>query len=97
MAVRNRREAPPRPIERALLIFATIAFLYFTAPFLKPLALAVLLSFALAPIARRLERLGVPRFGSVIVTVLLALTLLGATGYVVGRQLAALADRLPDY
>ena len=47
--------------ELTLLIFGIIAFMYFTGEILKPLALSVLLSFALTPAARLFERLGLPR------------------------------------
>jgi predicted PurR-regulated permease PerM len=80
-----------------LLIFGAIAFMYFTGEVLKPLALSVLLSFALAPAARLLERCGLPRAAAVILTVVLSLGALGGIGYVVGQQLTSLARRLPDY
>ena len=80
-----------------LLVFAVIAFMYFTGEVLKPLALAVLLSFALAPACRLLERRGLPRAAAVIFTVVISLGLLSGVGYVVGRQFTSLANRLPDY
>ncbi len=83
--------------ELTMLIFGIIAFMYFTAEILKPLALSVLLSFALTPAARLLERLGLPRSGAVVLTVVIVLALLGGIGYVVGDQVASLANRLPDY
>ena len=64
-----------------LLIFAVIAFMYFTGEVLKPLALAVLLSFALAPAVRLLERAGLPRVAAVVLTVVLTLGVLGGIGY----------------
>ena len=67
------------------------------AEVLKPLALAVLLSFALAPLAGFFERRRVPRAIAVILTVGLALTTLSGIGYVVVRQLATLAYELPNY
>ncbi len=85
------------PFQMTLLIFATIAFLYFTGEVLKPLALSVLLSFALAPAARLGERFGLPRVAAVVLTVVLSLGLLGGIGYVVAQQLTSLAIRLPDY
>jgi predicted PurR-regulated permease PerM len=79
------------------LIFAVIAFMYFTGEVLKPLALSVLLCFALAPAVRMLERVGLPRAFAVVLTVFAALAILAGVGYVVGRQLTSLANRLPDY
>jgi predicted PurR-regulated permease PerM len=83
------------PIVLTFLILAIVAMMAWAAEVLKPLALAVLLSFALTPPARFLERRGVPRFLSVLLTVLLALGALGAVGYAVGRQLDQLASELP--
>jgi predicted PurR-regulated permease PerM len=85
------------PFRMTLLIFAIIAFMYFTGEVLKPLALSVLLSFALAPAARLLERCGLPRAAAVVLTVVISLGLLGGIGYVVGQQLTSLAKLLPDY
>jgi predicted PurR-regulated permease PerM len=67
------------------------------AQVLKPLALAVLLSFALAPLAGFFERRRVPRAIAVILTVALALASLIGIGYVVVRQLAMLAYQLPSF
>ena len=60
---RGRSSHTMNSYELTLLIFGVIAFIYFTAEILKPLALSVLLSFALTPVVRRLERFGLPRFG----------------------------------
>jgi predicted PurR-regulated permease PerM len=85
------------PFKLTFLIFAVIAFLYFTGEVLKPLALSVLLSFALAPVVRLLERRGLPRAAAVVLSVVVTMGLLGGIGFVVGRQLTALANRLPGY
>jgi predicted PurR-regulated permease PerM len=83
--------------ERTFLIFGAIAFLYFTGEVFKPLALAVLLSFALLPVARMFERLRMGRVPAVLLTTVLALSLIGGVGFVVGQQLTSLAKRLPAY
>jgi predicted PurR-regulated permease PerM len=80
-----------------MLIFAIIAFMYFTGEVLKPLALSILLSFALAPASGFLERRGLPRVAAVVLTVVISLGLLGGIGFVVGQQLTVLARLLPDY
>src|SRR5437867_4280143 len=77
MAARRKTSAGSRPFELTLLIFGVIGFLYFTGEVLKPLALSVLLSFALAPAVRLLERIGLPRAGAVILTVVITLGFLG--------------------
>ena len=94
---RRNLSAKMSPYELTLLIFGIIAFMYFTGEILKPLALSVLLSFALTPAARLFERIGLPRSGAVILTVVIVLGLLGGIGFVVGEQLTLLAKRLPDY
>src|SRR5262245_52429062 len=97
MATSRKTSALSDPFQLTILIFAIIAFMYFAAEVLKPLALAILLSFALAPPVRRLERFGMPRVAAVVLTVVLTLGLLGGLGYVVAEQLTTLANQLPDY
>ncbi len=97
MTARSQNSPLADPFKLTLLIFAIIGFMYFAGEVLKPLALSVLLSFALAPGARVLERLRLPRAASVALTVLMTLVLLGGIGYIVGQQLTSLANRLPDY
>ncbi|HEX3447350.1 MAG TPA: AI-2E family transporter, partial [Isosphaeraceae bacterium] len=96
MTTPNKTRLDADTFRLTMLIFAIIAFMYFTGEVLKPLALSVLLSFALAPAARILERCGLPRVAAVILTVVISLGLLGGIGYVVGQQLTSLAKRMPD-
>ena len=93
----RRRYTIADPFKLTVLIFAIIACMYFAGEVLKPLALSILLSFALAPGARLLEKIGVPRVAAVVLTVVITLGLLAGIGFVVGQQLTALANRLPDY
>jgi predicted PurR-regulated permease PerM len=74
-----------------------VAALYFAKDFLIPLAMAVLISFMLAPLVRRLQRLGLGRVASVVLVVVVALCGTGALGYAVGQQLLDLSDQLPHY
>ena len=97
MAARIRTVAASGPVERAILMIAIVGSMYFTGEVLKPLALSVLLSFALAPVSRLLERVGFPRPFAVASTVVVALGLLGVIGFVVGGQLTSLAKELPTY
>ncbi len=83
------------PIIVTFLIFAIIGFMYLAAEVLKPLALAILLAFALAPICVRLERWGLPRFLAAMLTVIMTLGVLGFVGYELGGQLNAMARELP--
>ncbi len=94
----SQRKSPmDHPAVVTFLILAIIGAMSLAAEVLKPLALAVLLSFALAPLAGFFERRRVPRAAAVLLTVALALGLLSGIGYVVVRQLSMLAYQLPSY
>ena len=71
--------------------------MYVAAEVLKPLALAVLLSFILAPIVQWFVRRGLPRSGSVALVLILVFSVVGGVTYVVGDQFASLTDQLPAY
>src|SRR3954466_4109012 len=85
------------PVVTTFLIFAVIGFMSLASEVLKPLALSVLLSFALAPLASFLERRGLPRPAAVVLTILLALGVLSGVTYKVVQQLTNLANDLPKY
>ncbi len=79
-----------------LLTAFIIATLYLARDLLVPLALAALLTFLLAPLVTRVEQwLG--RIGAVLLVVTLIFAATGASGWVLTRQLADLATKLPDY
>jgi predicted PurR-regulated permease PerM len=78
-------------------VLAVIAILYFAKDVLLPLAIAVLLTFALAPISSRLRKLGLPRILAVIITVVLAFLFLVIFGLVVAGHVAEVAQKLPEY
>lgn len=80
-----------------IVLTAAIAALYFGREILIPLTLSILLTFALAPLAKRLQRLGLHRVPAVLGAVLLAFAALGAFGVIVGNQLFHLANNLPAY
>ena len=62
-----------------------------------PIALAVLLTFLLAPVVQRLERWGVNRLTAVALTVIIAFAALSGLLYVVFGQLSDLVRELPQY
>ncbi len=97
MATRRKTSPMDHPVVVTLLIFAIIGFMFLASEVLKPLALAILLSFALVPISRQFERLKIPRVPSVVLTVMIVMGGLGVIIYEVGRQLNSLADNLPRY
>lgn len=97
-APRRKTSVMNHPVVITFLILAVVGAMSLAAEVLKPLALSVLLAFALTPLAVALERrLKLPRAAAVVFTVLLALGALGGFGYVVGEQLTKLADKLPSY
>jgi predicted PurR-regulated permease PerM len=95
--LRRKTSVMNHPVVITFLILAVITAMSLAAEVLKPLALSVLLAFALTPPAYALERRGLPRAAAVALTVLLTLAALGGVGFVVGRQLESLANRLPGY
>jgi predicted PurR-regulated permease PerM len=79
-----------------LLTTFIMATLYFAQSILIPLALALLITFLLTPIAARMERwLG--RVVSVLLLVVMLFVATGFIGWVFTRQLVDLARKLPDY
>ena len=62
-----------------------------------PLAIALLLTFALAPIVSFLRRRGVPRVVAVVSTVAIAFVAIALFSFVVATQVATLAQNLPTY
>src|SRR5690242_11459975 len=80
-----------------VLVIFVIALLYLAKELLVPFALAVLLSFVLAPICTRLERWRIGRVPSVTLAVLSTLLIVAGIGYIVAGQLLQLAEDLPNY
>ena len=74
-----------------------IASLYCAQAVLIPVALAILLTFLLSPVAGALERIALRRLPSVIVVVVLTFSLLGGIGWIVTLQFGSLANELPKY
>jgi predicted PurR-regulated permease PerM len=75
---------------------AIVAVLFWGRTILIPVALAVFLSFVLAPIVARLQRRGLGRAPAVIATVGLLMIVTFGVGFVVAQQVAQLARTLPD-
>ena len=74
-----------------------IASLYWAQAVLIPVALAILLTFLLSPVAGALERMALGRILSVILVVVLTFSLLGGIGWIVTLQFGSLANDLPKY
>lgn len=74
-----------------------VTVLYLARGVLIPLTLAALLSFLLAPVCSWLERRKVGRIPAVLITAVLAFTLLGAGVWAAAVQMIDLAPRIPEY
>ncbi len=74
-----------------------IGCLYWAQTIFIPVALAIYLTFLLAPLATYLQRRGLGRVPSVMAVMLLAVLLLGGLLWLVTRQVSALAAELPHY
>ncbi len=96
----GRRDDQPGSVAGMLtfLILALIvAALYFGREVLVPLALAVLLSFLLAPAVHWLRHFRVGRVSAVAVTVLVAFLAIFAFAAVVTEEISLLGPELPEY
>ena len=87
----------PAAYPKAIAVVATVAALYFGRDIFIPLALAILLTFALAPLVSLLRRIRVPRPAAVVVVVIGAFAAIFMFGAVVASQLGTLAQNIPLY
>jgi len=96
---RNASQVPPG-LFGVLTVLASglvVGLLYFGRDVVVPIALAILLSFLLAPAVRWLRRLHVGRVAAVTLTVLIAfLAMLGFAAVIV-QELSSLAAQIPEY
>jgi predicted PurR-regulated permease PerM len=82
----------------ALLSFALVtAILYFGRVVLMPIAVAVLLTFILAPVVIRLQRWRFPKPIAIVTTVALAFTVISFIAWLVTAQLISLLEQVPQY
>ena len=84
-------------VATAILAAIIVMVLYFGREIIIPIALAILLSFVLAPLVGLLQRLGIPRGLAVVSVVIIAFALIFAMGSLLATQLAQLAGDLPRY
>lgn len=80
-----------------LTLVLVVAVLWAAKAILLPLALGIILAFALTPVVRTFDRTRLPRFASVALTMLLALSIVGGIGYVVFDQFTELSTQLTRY
>src|SRR5687768_8809569 len=91
--------APPG--EKSLItaggIMLAIAVLYFGRDIFVPFAIAIILSFVLAPLVSLFRKFRLPKIVAILVAVGIAFAVIGAVSVVVGSQVVQLADNLPRY
>ncbi|WP_245474059.1 AI-2E family transporter [Mesorhizobium sp. M2A.F.Ca.ET.042.01.1.1] len=78
-------------------VVVTVAALYFGREVFLPIAVALLLTFAIAPVVSSLKRAGVPRIAAVIASVAGAFAALSLFSFVVATQVSDLAQNIPLY
>lgn len=91
---------PARPsstIATLAIAVIIVSALYIAHEIFVPLALAILLSFALGPLVQLLRRCWLGRVPSIVAAVGLAFLVIFGTGALIGGQLVQLADNLPRY
>src|ERR1700681_2815948 len=84
-------------VATVILAVIIISTLYFGRDIFVPVALAILLSFVLAPLVGILQRIRVPRGLAVVSLVIFAFSLIFAMGSLLATQLTQLAGDLPRY
>src|SRR5215218_2020257 len=84
-------------VSSAILAVIIVATLYFGREIFVPVALAILLSFVLAPVVNLLQRIRTPRAVAVVSVVALAFAAIFGLGGLMATQLTQLAGDLPRY
>ena len=80
-----------------LVVLVVVATMHFARDVFIPIALAILLSFLLTPVASLFERAGIRRSIAAACTVFLALVVLSGIGLLVVGQVVDLTEQLPAY
>ena len=74
-----------------------VGALYLAREVLVPITVAILLSFVLSPLVELLRRLKLGQIPSVLVSVIMAIAIIGLVGTVIGSQVTQLASQAPEY
>ena len=90
-------EAPGATTNTLIIAIAVMASLYAGREIFVPIALAILLSFVLAPAVRQLQSMRLPRGLAVPIVVLVAFAVIASIGSIVAVQITELAGNLPRY
>ncbi|WP_292509069.1 AI-2E family transporter [Mesorhizobium sp.] len=95
--VSGARVLPRMSLPTVATVVGAVAALYFGREIFLPIAIALLLTFALAPMVSALKRIGIPRLPAVIASVMGAFTVLALFSFVVATQVGELAQNIPLY
>jgi predicted PurR-regulated permease PerM len=95
--VRSTQQQDIKSLASILAGVLIVAALFLARDVLIPLALAVLISFVLAPLALALRRTGLPRAPAVIAVVALTFGAILGVGALGTAQISQLAEQLPQY
>jgi predicted PurR-regulated permease PerM len=90
-------EMPASVFEMTVIGFLIVVVLYFGQVVLVPLALAVILSFVLAPPVRVLRRAGLPNTPAVLIVVVIAFSIIFGVGALITQQVGSLVQQIPTY
>src|ERR1035438_2770025 len=93
----SHRQLPRSNNWAMVMLFGTIAALYFARQILIPLAFALILTFILTPVVALLQKSRIGRIPSVVVTVLLTMAAAGCLGWIIAIQIVDVAKELPRY
>ncbi|SDP41109.1 Predicted PurR-regulated permease PerM [Phyllobacterium sp. YR620] len=88
---------PQQQFPPVVVAIAIVAALYFARDVFVPLAMALLLTFALSPMVTKLHRSGIPKAFAVISVVAMAFLAIFIFVSIVVSQLTVLAQNLPSY
>jgi predicted PurR-regulated permease PerM len=94
---RSSSTIPGSTVTAILVVGGIVAALYFARDVLVPIALAVLLSFVLAPLVRRLQSWRFPRVVAVFIVAIFAFSIIFGLGAFMVSQVSQLANDLPRY
>ena len=97
LKITPKPDALSRKFMTSVIFTVVVAGIYFGQPVLMPLALAVVMSFALAPLVGMLRKVRVGHVPSVLLALGFALVLIAGIGTFVGSQVAGLANSIPSY
>ena len=97
LAARPAARPELRGAAGAIVLFGTVAALYFAREILIPFAFALTLTFLLTPVVALLERLHTGRAVSVLTTLLVSIAVAGGIGWIIASQLVDVANQLPLY